>query len=141
MSYMTEAEAAVLDTYLPPGLTDDMRDVAFCLYEAVVQEDVRCGQTVPAADWLAQLRTWALMVCMQLQNLANRKGGYPIYLAKGVAVHLSARDRQMCAEFKGDYKALARKYKLTPMRVRQIVDALQREQFLLRQADLPGITD
>lgn len=136
MSYMTEGEARVLDTYLPDGLTGDMRDVAFCLYEAVVQEDVRCGQRMPAGDWLQQLQEWALMVCMQLQNLANRKGGYPIYLAKGVAVHLSARDREMCAKFKGDYKVLAREYHLTPMRVRQIVDAWQREQFLQRQSSL-----
>ena len=29
---MTAAEAAVLDAQLPAGLTEEMRDVALCLY-------------------------------------------------------------------------------------------------------------
>ena len=31
---LTAAEAAVLDATLPPGLTDDMRDVALCCARA-----------------------------------------------------------------------------------------------------------
>lgn len=62
-----------------------------------------------------------------------------MYLAKGVTAHLSVRDRKMCGEFRGDYKLLARKYNLTEMRVRQIVDAWQRAQFLNRQRGLPGL--
>ena len=65
--------------------------------------------------------------------------GAPLYLAKGVAVHLSARDRRMCVEFRGDYRVLAKKYGLTEMRVRQIVDAWQREKYLARQRGLPGL--
>jgi Mor family transcriptional regulator len=45
----------------------------------------------------------------------------------------------MCAEFRGDYQVLARKYNLTEMRVRQIVDSWQRAQFLARQQGLPGL--
>jgi Mor family transcriptional regulator len=60
-------------------------------------------------------------------------------MAKGITVHLSARDRKMCAEFRGDYKVLARKYNLTEVRVRQIVDSFQRAQYLSRQQGLPGL--
>lgn len=136
---ITQEELAVLEGQLPEGLTPDMRDVALCLFEALLLADSRCGQSAPAADWLQQLQAWSAQVMMQLQHLANQKGGAAIYLAKGVTVHLSARDRTMCSEFRGDYKVLARKYNLTEMRVRQIVDAWQRARFLSRQQGLPGL--
>jgi len=135
---ITQAELTVLEAMLPEGLTPDMRDVAVCLFEAPVLADPRCGQ-FPAQDWGDQLQAWASLALMQLQHLANQKGGVVMYLAKGVTAHLSARDRKMCAEFRGDYKLLARKYNLTEMRVRQIVDTWQRAQFLNRQQGLPGL--
>lgn len=136
---ITQAELLVLEAMLPDGLTPDMRDVAVCLFEAPVLADPRCGQSPTKNDWGDQLRAWANLAMMQLQHLANQKGGVVMYLAKGVTAHLSARDRKMCAEFRGDYKVLARKYKLTEMRVRQIVDAWQRAQYLDRQQGLPGL--
>lgn len=137
--HITQGELAILEAMLPDGLTLDMRDVAVCLFEANVLADPRCGQSPAQADWVEQLHAWAVQALMQLQHLANQKGGVVIYLAKGVTAHLSARDRKMCAEFRGDYKVLARKYKLTEMRVRQIVDAWQRTQYLARQQGLPGL--
>jgi len=136
---ITQAELAVLEAMLPEGLTPDMRDVAQCLFEAVVLNDARCGQSPVQDDWGLQLQIWAQMALMQLQHLANQKGGVAVYLAKGVTAHLSARDRKMCSEFRGDYKLLARKYNLTEVRVRQIVDTWQRAQFLTRQQGLPGV--
>lgn len=136
---ITQAELTVLEAMLPDGLTPDMRDVAQCLYEAVVLADPRCGQSPTLDEWGVQLQIWAQMALMQLQHLANQKGGVAVYLAKGVTAHLSARDRKMCSEFRGDYQVLARKYNLTEMRVRQIVDAWQRAQFLTRQQGLPGL--
>lgn len=137
---MTAAEAAVLDAHLPAGLTDEMRDVALCLFEAMVLTDARAGQAQPDADWLQVLGYMARVAAMQLQHLAEQKGGRAIYLAKGVAVYLSARDQRMCAEFRGDYDELATRYGLTPMRVRQIVGAWQLEQFRGRQSWLPGLS-
>lgn len=136
---ITEAELLVLESMLPDGLTPDMRDVAQCLFEAVVMADPRCGQSPTDYGWGLQLQIWAQMALMQLQHLANQKGGVAVYLAKGVTAHLSARDRKMCSEFRGDYKLLARKYNLTEVRVRQIVDTWQRSQFLTRQQGLPGL--
>lgn len=136
---ISQAELSVLESMLPEGLTPDMRDVAVCLFEAPVLADPRCGQSPDHEDWAAQLESWARLAMMQLQHLANEKGGMAMYLAKGVTAHLSARDRQMCTEFRGDYKLLARKYNLTEMRVRQIVDSWQRTQFLKNQLEFPGL--
>lgn len=137
--HMTAAEASVLDAQLPAGLTEDMRDVALCLFQAMAFTDARVGQDRPDPAWLQVLGSMARVAVIQLQHLANEKGGRAIYLAKGVAVHLSARDRKMCEEFRGDYEVLADKYDLTPMRVRQIVGAWQDEQFRRRQGRLPGM--
>lgn len=135
--HMTQSEAAVLEARLPAGLTPDMQDVALCLYEALVLGDARCGARLPAGDWLAQLERWAAQVCVQLAHLADQKGGRTLYLAKGISVALSVRDREMCVKFRGNnYRQLADEYDLTEMRVRQIVDAWQRSRFLGRQGDL-----
>lgn len=138
--HVSQAELQVLESQLPEGLTPSMRDVALCLFGALVLDDERCGSNHVDGDWLVQLQAWAAQAAMQLQHLADNIGGSaPVYFAKGVAVHLSARDRKMCSEFRGDYKILARKYGLTDMRVRQIVDAWQRARFLERQQGLPGL--
>jgi len=135
--HMSAPEAAVLDGMLPPGLTMDMRDMALCLFEAMVLADPRAGQQQLDAAWAAQLHAWARTACMQLQHLAEQKGGRAIYLAKGVAVHLSARDEEMCKQFRGNnYRELADQYGLTEMRVRQIVDTWQRAQYAQRQGSL-----
>ncbi len=135
--HMSAPEAAVLDAMLPPGLTMDMRDMALCLFEAMVLADPRAGQHKLDAAWAMQLHAWARTACMQLQHLAEQKGGRAIYLAKGVAVHLSARDEEMCKQFRGNnYRELADQYGLTEMRVRQIVDTWQRAQYALRQGAL-----
>ena len=41
MPKLTAAEVQVLDAHLPAGLTDDMRDMALCLFEALVTLDSR----------------------------------------------------------------------------------------------------
>ena len=139
---LTAAEAAVLDAHLPVGLTEEMRDVAWCLFEAMALMDSRAGAEQPGPVWLGVLHAMARVATAQLQHLAQQKGGKAIYLAKGLAVFLSARDLQMCGEFRGDnYDFLARKYGLTEMRVRQIVNDWQKEQFRVRQGRLPGIDD
>jgi Mor family transcriptional regulator len=137
--HMTTAEAVVLDAYLPAGLTEEMRDVALCLFEAMVLTDPRAGQVQPDALWRQVLGYMARVAALQLQHLAEQKGGRAIYLAKGVAVHLSERDRRMCEQFRGDYDVLAKRYDLTPMRVRQIVGSWQLEQYRRRQGQLPGL--
>lgn len=139
--FISSAEMAVMETRLPVGLADGMRDLALCLYEALVLGDVRAGTPAPASDWGKQLELWALQVLAQLQHLAQEMGGRGgIYIAKGLTAQLSARDREMCARFRGtNYRELAHDFDLTEMRVRQIVDTWQREQFEKRQGRLPGL--
>lgn len=136
---VTAAELAVLEAVLPDGLTPDMQCFASWLFVALVRQDPRAGQAAPDAKWLAMLQAFAQAVLVQVQCVCTEMGGASLYLAKGVTVALTARDRQMCSEFRGDYKVLARKYNLTEMRVRQIVDAWQRELYLSRQQGLPGL--
>ncbi|MBS0401100.1 MAG: hypothetical protein JSS18_01245 [Proteobacteria bacterium] len=137
---ITAAEAQVLEATLPQGLTEPMREVALCLFEALALQDGRAGSKHPNDDWRSALQRLAQQVLAQLAHMAATLGGGAIYLAKGIAVHLSARDREMCAQFRGNnYAQLARAYGLTEMRVRQIVDAYQREAFLRRQHVLPGL--
>jgi hypothetical protein len=139
--FISAAEMAVVELRLPVGLTDNMRDLALCLFEALVLGDERAGTPAPTDDWSAQLGTWAGQVLAQLQHVAHEMGGRGgIYIAKGLIAQLSARDRDMCARFRGNnYRELAHEFDLTEMRVRQIVDTWQREQFEKRQGCLPGL--
>lgn len=140
--YMTAAELAVLESMLPEKMTADMRDVAVCMFEALVLLDVRCGQAAPGGDWLAQLQTWTTQVMAQMQHIANEVGGTAIYFAKGLAMHISTRDRELYAKFNGhNHRELARAYNITETRVRQIIAAIERERFLARQNKLPGFDD
>lgn len=136
---ISSAELAVMEAYLPLGLAEGMHDLAVCLYEALVLGDVRAGTPAPAEAWAQQLQLWAQQVLAQLQHLAQEMGGRgTFYIAKGLIAKLSARDRDMCARFRGNnYHELAQEFGLTEMRVRQIVDTWQREQFEKRQASLP----
>lgn len=134
---ISAAELAVLESALPEGLTGPMADAVACLFTALVVNDARCGTKAPAGEWLMQLQAWANMCLMQLGYLAQEMGGAAFYLAKGVTVFMSARDRTMCAEFRGNnYRQLARKYGLTEVRVRQIITAYQKEQYARRQGTL-----
>lgn len=138
--YLSSAEAQVLEALLPEGLTETMREVALCLFMPLALQDSRAGQCCPDDAWRAVLTAMARAVLLQLDSLAAHMGGQPIYLAKGMAVGLNARDRRLCSEFRGNnYPELARRYRLTEMRVRQIVAAWQQEQFQARQAGLPGL--
>ena len=136
---LTEAESAVLDATLPAGLKPDMRDVALCLFEVLVFDAGGGGSAKPSADWLLQLQRLAKLAVAQLDHLAQQKGGQNFYLGKNVGVYFSARDEQMCRKFRGDYRVLALEFGLTEMRVRQIVDAWQREQYAQRQGRLLGL--
>lgn len=140
--YMTAAELAVLEAMLPDKMTDRMRDVAVCMFEALVLLDARCGQSAPAGGWLAQLQAWTTQVMAQMQHIANEVGGEAIYFAKGLAMHVSSRDRELYAKFNGhNHRELAKLYDITETRVRQIIAAIERERFLARQNKLPGFDD
>lgn len=57
--HMSPAEAAVMDALLPERLAGSSRELAQCLFEALVLADERAGCAAPAGDWAAQLQAWA----------------------------------------------------------------------------------
>lgn len=140
---LSPAEAAVLDAHLPKGLTDPMRDLAWCLFQAMALMDPRAGQPAPDAPWQAVLHTMARVAVAQLLHVSQEMGGYPIYLSKGVSAHAHARHRVMFEAWQAGttYEQLATRYDLTLVRVRQIIGALREEWMDSRQHRLPGVDD
>lgn len=142
--YLTEGEALVLTHALPVGMTEPMQELAYVLYEALVLQDPRAAQSqawrkAPQGEWLQMLTAMARTVCVQVTHAAQEIGGRQLYISRGVS-DLSERDRAICGEFNGrNHVQLAKKYDLTEMRVRQILEAFQREQFARRQGKLPGL--
>ena len=134
--HMSPAEVAVMDALLPERLAGSSRELAQCLFEALVLADERAGCAAPAGDWAAQLQAWARQVQGQLRHVSDRLGGFNFYLAKNPGFDMDARDRAMWDEFRGDYRAMAQKYGITEMRARQLIDAARREELARRQGRL-----
>ncbi|HDR9585249.1 TPA: hypothetical protein QDC22_007517 [Burkholderia stabilis] len=112
---------------------DALREIAASLFAALLEQTQLVDDV--GRHGLAEL------AIMQTERLSSDLGGHSFYMHKGASYRLTPRNRQMCAEFRGDnYAELADRYGLTEMRVRQIVDGWRREQFLARQGtlDLPS---
>ncbi len=120
---------APLHAIFPPGFPPALRDIAELLYLQLHDEHV-------AADSADRTHVLASIAMRQVERLSTELGGGNLYVHKGVSYRLTPRNRQMCAEFRGDYKTLARKYKLSEQQVRNIVDAWQCEEFKRKQCDM-----
>ena len=136
LHHLSAAEAAVLEALLPERLGGSSRSLALCLYEALVLADDRAGTPAPAGDWLRQLEAWAQQVLSQLRHVSDQMGGFNFYLAKNAGFGLDERDRRMWEEFRGDYRAMAKKYGITEMRARQVIETARREEMASRQGRL-----
>lgn len=90
----------------------------------------------PAPERQTELARLALA---QVARLTELFGGTQPYWPSGKYFVMSERNLQMCAEFLGDYTALARKYNLSETQVRTIVDGWQKKKFMQRQGKLPGL--
>ena len=118
-----------LHALLPQGFPATLTEIAEQLYLQLAEEDLWVDRP-DRAHWLASV------ALRQVDRLSVEFGGGNLYLHKGASFRLTPRNRQMYQEFRGDYKTLARKYKLSEQQVRNIVDAWQRERFLRRQPDM-----
>lgn len=127
---MTAADAAVLEAVLDPEYPERLREVATHLFESLLHMECLRG---------LDRKVLAEMALQQTEHLSLEMGGGNFYMHKGTAYRLTQRDREMCAKFNGrNYHQLAREYDRSEMRVRQIIDAWQKEEFARRQGGLFG---
>ncbi|WP_186265046.1 Mor transcription activator family protein [Burkholderia gladioli] len=130
---LTQQDIEPLERLLDADYPERLREIAVNLYAELLERDELVAS-------LGQVGLAELAIA-QTERLSTNVGGHNFYMPKGVSFRLTPRNRQMCAEFRGNnYEDLARRYHLSVMRVRQIVDAWRQEQFLARQGalDLPA---
>ncbi len=127
--YVTAQDLAPVTALLGPDLPELLREATEVLYLQLVEEE----EASPDALRCTRLAQIALA---QVVRLSEKIGGTQPYWPSARYFSLTARNREMCAEFKGDYTALSRKYKLSDMQVRNIVDLWQKEKFFARQSSL-----
>lgn len=71
------------------------------------------------------------------ESVRHNIGGVAVYIPRGQNYELSLRDKQMWADFRGDnYGDLARKYEMSEMRVRQIMERIGKVEKAKRQQSL-----
>lgn len=113
--------------FLDASYPEVLADIARTLHECLMQ-DPRIKLPHPVAAEVAMKVT---------EHLRLTIGGAATYIPRGINYELTLRDRQVWADFKGDnYHELARKYDLTEMRVRQIVNLAMRADKARRQQSL-----
>jgi len=122
-------DLAPLHAALPASLHATLTEMAEHMYTRLA-EDTEALQLL-GAQRLAEI------VIGQIDRVALALGGCQFYLPRGISCKLSARDKEIYAQYKGHNKrALARKYKLTDMRIDQIINAARRADFSSRQGKL-----
>lgn len=124
---------APLHALLDPGYPDNLRMVAEWLFVQLVEDEVITE--VPTTP--ERLSALALQALRLTERLSAECGGMNFYMNKGISYRATVRDREMFERFNGrNYDELARIYRLTPMRVRQIVAAMMIDEVARRQGKL-----
>lgn len=119
-----------LHALLAPGYPEGLRTVAEWLFVQLVEDD----EAAPTPESLAK---HAMQALRQAERLSREEGGRNFYLGRGMRYRESLRDQKMYTQFNGrNYDELARAYYLTPMRVRQIMDAMHADDLARRQGRL-----
>lgn len=120
---------APLDAVLPEALHPTLREMAEEMYLHLVEdEEAVAGLGLPR---LAELAVG------QIDRVSLKIGGAGFYLPKGIACQLSARDTEIARKFNGRNKhLLAREYKLSEMRIDQIMKKWRQAEFARRQGNL-----
>ena len=124
-------DLAPIHAVLHPAYPERLREVAEFLFLQLIDEE----QDVPDGARALRLAEIAFAQC---ERLSTELGGSGFYMHKAVSFRLTERNRKMCSEFRGDYRVLARNYKLTEQQVRNIVDEWQKQEFSRRQGDIFG---
>ena len=122
-------ELAPLHALIDPAYPDNQKQIAESLFSQLVQDHQVPDVAMPPE----RVTELAFLALRQSDRLSNDFGGEALYIGKGVAYRASKRDREMYALYQNGVtvKALAHKFGLTVVWVRQICNALtaiEREQ-------------
>ncbi len=125
----TAAELAPLTALLDPEYPERLREVAERLYlQLAEEEDVAALLNPPRLAALALAQT---------ERLSTELGGGNFYMHKGTNFRLSRKYRLIWDAFTGsNYAELARKFSLSEMRIRQIIEEIREQEIKARQGVL-----
>lgn len=127
-------ELAPLHALLDPAYPDNLRTIAEWMFLQLV-EDADMLELPASPERLGRV---ALVALRQAERLSTEEGGNALYLNKGISYRATVRDREMYARFTGhNYDELARAYRISTMRVRQILGAM----VLIERASRQGKLD
>ena len=127
-------ELAPLHALLDPAYPDNLRTIAEWMFLQLVEDADLLG--IPGCT--QRQHHCALVALRQAERLSTEEGGNALYLNKGISYRATLRDREMYARFSGhNYDELARAYRITTMRVRQILGAM----VLIERASRQGRLD
>lgn len=122
------AELVPLESLFDPAYPERLREVAVYLYLQLIEEPELVTLGLPRLASLALAQT---------ERLSCEIGGGNFYMHKGQSYRLSLRDRKIWSDFNGtNYINLAKKYNLSEMRIRQILDEIRRQEIERRQGVL-----
>lgn len=118
-----------LNGQLPAGMHPTHREMAEEMYLHMAEDDE--SVQVIGLDRLAEL------VVGQVDRVAQRIGGCYFYMPRGIGIQLSARDMEIVAAWRGNNgHVLARQFKLSEMRIGQIMKKWRVQQFAAKQGKL-----
>ena len=127
-------ELAPLHALLDPAYPDNLRTIAEWMFLQLVEDADLLGIPVCAQ----RQHHCALVALRQAERLSTEEGGGALYLNKGISYRATVRDREMYARFTGhNYDELAKAYRISSMRVRQILGAM----VLIERASRQGKLD
>lgn len=110
---LTPAQRAPLEGLLPLGYPTRLRNMALTAYAHLLEEMRPVGDDVHRVAWLA---------FTTVESLSLAHGGEQFYMVKGMTYRAQQRARQIAAEYTGhNIEQLARRYRLSEPRVRQII--------------------
>lgn len=122
------SDLAPLAALFAPNYPERLREIAERLYLQLADESDTAALGLPRL---------AVLALAQTERLSLELGGGGFYMHKGNSYRLSKRYRKIWEEFTGkNYTQLARKYDLTEMRIKQIVDEIRQQEKKERQGVL-----
>lgn len=108
---LAKADIAPLEARLSEGMPAAWKDFALCFYACLLGLGLSPDN---AADFALSM----------VESMAKEFGGTTIYVPLGLSILYKQRDNKINTEFTGNnHRQLAQKFKITEMRIRQILNS------------------